>query len=41
MEWWILLALAVAGLAIGARSRLRRIRRRPADADGKNIYPLW
>ncbi len=41
MEWWILLALAVVLLAIGVRSRIRRLRRRRPDKEANNIYPLW
>jgi hypothetical protein len=41
MELWILLALAVAGLAAVAAARLRASRRRPSEKDAKNIYPLW
>jgi hypothetical protein len=41
MEWGILVGLAIAVLAIGARTRLRRVKhQRPQDKAG-NIYPLW
>ncbi|HEX3525359.1 MAG TPA: hypothetical protein VHT52_25125 [Stellaceae bacterium] len=41
MEWWILSGLAVAVLAVGALTRLRRSRRRQAHKLAQNIYPLW
>jgi len=45
MEWWILSGLAVAALAVGALTRLRRrlgrSRLRRAGAPAQNIYPLW
>ena len=41
MEWWILLGLALAGVAVGAINRLRKSRRRAAESETGNIYPLW
>jgi hypothetical protein len=41
MEWWILSALAVTVLAVGALTRLRRSKRRQAREPAQNIYPLW
>ena len=41
MEWGILLGLAVTILAVGAHSRMRRVRRRRPDSVANNIYPLW
>jgi hypothetical protein len=41
MELWMVLGLALAGLAIGVASRLRNSRRREPDKETKNIYPLW
>jgi hypothetical protein len=45
MEWWILSGLAVAALAVGGLTRLRRrldrSRLRRARASAPNIYPLW
>ena len=41
MELWILLFVLLAVLAAGAAVRLRNSRRRRADKETKNIYPLW
>lgn len=41
MEWWILLGLAGVALAAGGIARLRRSRRREAQEQTRNIYPLW
>ena len=41
MEWWILSGLALAVLALGALTRLRRWRRRHVNEPANNIYPLW
>jgi hypothetical protein len=41
MEWWILSGLALAVLALGALTRLRRLRRRQVHEPAHNIYPLW
>jgi hypothetical protein len=41
MEWWILSGLALAAFAVGALTRLRRLRRRRAPEPAQNIYPLW
>jgi hypothetical protein len=41
MEWEILLGLAIAIMAIGVQSRLRRIKHRRSDSAAGNIYPLW
>lgn len=40
LELWILLAIAVAGLATCAGLRLRNGRRR-TTGEAKNVYPLW
>ena len=41
MEWWILLGLALAAVAVGGVTRLRKARRRAADRETGTIYPLW
>ena len=41
MEWWILLALTVAVLGVGAVTRVRKSRRPEPERETKNIYPLW
>ena len=41
MEWWILSGLAVAALAVGAVTRLRRSKLRRSRGSAPNIYPLW
>jgi len=38
LEIWILLGLGVAGIAAAAYARCRR---RPANREDNNIYPLW
>ena len=40
LELWILLAVALVGLAAGIVLRLRNGRRREAT-EVKNLYPLW
>lgn len=40
LELWILLVIAVVGLAAGIVLRLRNSRRRQG-AEVKNLYPLW
>ncbi|HEV2187926.1 MAG TPA: hypothetical protein VGR70_12005 [Stellaceae bacterium] len=40
LELWILLVIALAGLAAGVGLRLRKGRRRET-AEVKNLYPLW
>jgi len=41
MELWILLGLVLVGLATGVFARLAKSRRRPAEGETRNIYPLW
>ena len=42
MEWWILLSLALAVVVVGVVNRLRKPRRRrTAESETGNIYPLW
>ncbi len=41
MEFWILLGLLLAVIGVGAITRLRQSRRRKAEKETKNIYPLW
>ncbi len=41
MEWWILAGLVVAILALAGISRIVKPRRRSAENETKNIYPLW
>lgn len=41
MELWILLFVLLALLMVGGVLRLRNARRRRADRETKNIYPLW
>jgi hypothetical protein len=41
MELWIVLGLLVAAAIIGTVARLRRVARRRAETETKNIYPLW
>jgi hypothetical protein len=41
MEIWIAVAIAVAVLVVYVAGRLRRLGRRAAPGDPKNIYPLW
>jgi hypothetical protein len=41
MEWWILLGLASAVVAVRVVNRLRKRRRRPAEGETGSIYPLW
>jgi hypothetical protein len=41
MEWWILGGVVVAGAAGILFLRLRNGRRRHAEPETKNIYPLW
>jgi hypothetical protein len=41
MEWWIIAGLALAVVAVGVVSRIRKARRGAARRDGKTIYPLW
>jgi hypothetical protein len=40
LELWILLAIAVVGVAACVGLRLRNGRRRTTD-EAKNLYPLW
>jgi hypothetical protein len=40
LELWILLVIALAGLAVCIGLRLRNSRRR-ATGEAKNFYPLW
>ena len=41
MEWWILTAVVLAGLATGVALRLRRPHRAERKDEPKSIYPLW
>ena len=41
MEWWILMGLALIAVAAGGVTRLRKARRRVAESETDNIYPLW
>jgi hypothetical protein len=41
MEWWILAGLAAVALAAAGINRVRRPRRRKAEEQTRNIYPLW
>ena len=41
MEWWILLALVLLILVVGATNRVIRARRRSAEKEVNNMYPLW
>jgi hypothetical protein len=41
MEWWIVLGLVLAAVAVGLANRIRKSRRSTVERDGKTIYPLW
>ena len=41
MEWWILLGLTAAALAVGGITGLRQTRGRKTRERTGNIYPLW
>jgi hypothetical protein len=41
MEWWIMAAVVAGGAVAIAVIRLRQGRRRAAEPETKNIYPLW
>lgn len=41
MEWWIFAGLALAAIAVGVVSRLRKPRDAAAGSARKTIYPLW
>ena len=41
MEWWIIMGLALAVVAVGVVNRRRKARRDAAQHDDNTIYPLW
>jgi hypothetical protein len=41
MEWWIIAGLALAAVAVGLATRVRKRHRATFERDGKTIYPLW
>ena len=41
MEWWLLLGVVIAVLAVGAVIRMRRTRVQKSRQETGNIYPLW
>jgi hypothetical protein len=41
LEFWIVLALAVAAILLAAVARLRRKRHAPEPKAERNVYPLW